>query len=202
MAVDVWTMQEPDNGKLAAILAREIDELQLLHRIAEVGVVETKKPEGPLVTALVDAYVRCGSASVATELAAQFMATLGKDVRFLEARVAAVLALDDEKAALSLANELEPMRERLRRSTWTRLQYSAGLISGPDRDLMGRVEKFIAFLRRNVAISPSRFLNDGEELFQELEALGSGDLLIEPLKLMETRSANMLLRRLMKEKIW
>lgn len=194
MALNVWEAQAPENSKLAAGLVKKLQDPLSIRRVADLGLLSGRHPEVALAVAVIEAFIRGGDPDSATALAEDMKSTLGREASFLEARVTAVVALEREEAAAALADELEPLHERLTKPSWTRLLVAAGRLSGPSRDVLARLDDYLTEV--NQVPPDPQLVFKGEMLLQELVQTGSEELLLEPLVASKSRGAAYVYRRL------
>ena len=173
----------------------QLTDSAVLDRIAETGLRQTKRPSIHLAVALIKAYTRCGDSETAIALADEFMQELGRETSFLEARLGAVIASKDRQAARELVDELEPVRVRLPKASWNRLQYAAGQLPGPPEELMQRVDDYLTAVEAE-SFKGINAIHRGRELLLELGAVDSEHFLLEPLNAMSSPSSRGLARRL------
>ncbi len=181
MAFEVWKAQVPGNGKLAADLVQRAPASLPIDSLVNLGLKQVSKPDPVLAKAVFEGLVSRGKAQEAVDLAAELMPVLAKNSQFLEARVAAVIALREEKTAKDLVEELEPVHERLTRLTWYRLLTVAGVNFAGSEVVNDGIKELVQMVRQNRGQRDEDLANQVARTLVTLVDEDLEDLLLEPL---------------------
>lgn len=180
MGFEVWKAQIPGNGKLAAELVKRAPLSLSIDTVVHV-LRQAPRPEPALANAAFEGLVSRGKAQEAVDLAAELMPVLAKSSQFLEARVAAVIALGEEKTAKDLVDELEPVHERLTKLTWYKLLTVARVEFAGFEQIQEVIRELVQKVEQNRGLQNEDLVDQVSSAIVTLNEEDLVELLLEPL---------------------